>query len=404
MIDKLLAETTDCDFKQAVEIKKPKSWLKSVSAFANGIGGTLLFGVSDDGTVVGLENIKKDAEDISRFIKERIAPIPEFVLKVQQADNKKDVLVLTVVSGEKTPFYYVGDGNTVAYIRVGNESIHASEHELSELVMKGRNLTFDYVTTNYNKNDLAFSIFEATYKKITKKAVISKDYASFGMSKEGGKLTYAGLLFADDCPLLQSRIFCTRWNGLTKGSIYDDALDDKEFEGDLISLLKYACDFVNVNSKVRWKKVANGRINKPDYAERAVFEALANALMHRDYSIVGSEVHIDMYDDRIEICSPGGMYDGTMIQELNIEEVSSRRRNPYIADIFHRLDYVERRGSGLKKIQDETKLLYGYTDKYAPKFLSSRTDFRVVLMNLNFWGGGGRGGGGGGSRAGGGRG
>lgn len=91
-----------------------------------------------------------------------------------------------------------------------------------------------------------------------------------------------------------------------------------------------------------------------------------------------------MYDDRIEICSPGGMYDGTKIQELDIEEVSSRRRNPYIADIFHRLDYVERRGSGLKKIQDETKLLFGYTNKYAPKFLSSRTDFRVVLMNLNF--------------------
>lgn len=72
MIDKLLAETTDCDFKQAVEIKKPKSWLKSVSAFANGIGGTLLFGVSDNGAVVGLNDIKKDAEAISRFIKERL--------------------------------------------------------------------------------------------------------------------------------------------------------------------------------------------------------------------------------------------------------------------------------------------------------------------------------------------
>ncbi|MEG2627927.1 MAG: ATP-binding protein, partial [Anaerovoracaceae bacterium] len=384
MVDKLPAETTVCDYKQAVETKKPRSWLKSVSAFANGIGGTLLFGVSDDGTVVGLEDIKRDAEDISRLIKARISPIPQFVLDVQTTINGKNILSLTIMNGDKTPFYYVGDGNTVAYIRVGNESIKASEHELSELVMKGRNLTFDDTTTNYKKDDLTFSIFEATYKKVTSRTVAPKDYVSFGMAKADGKLTYAGLLFADDCPLLQSRIFCTRWNGLTKGSIYDDALDDKEFEGDLISLLKYACDFVNVNSKVRWKKIANSRINKPDYAERAVFEALANALMHRDYSIVGSEVHIDMYDDRLEICSPGGMYDGTIIQELDIEDVSSRRRNPYIADIFHRLDYVERRGSGLKKIQDETKLLYGYSDKYAPKFISSRTEFRVVLMNLNF--------------------
>ncbi|MEG1956263.1 MAG: ATP-binding protein [Lachnospiraceae bacterium] len=121
-------------------------------------------------------------------------------------------------------------------------------------------------------------------------------------------------------------------DSLTKRSIYDDTIDDKEFEGDLISLLKFACNFVNVNSKVHWKKVANGRINKPDYI------------------IIGSKERIDMYDDRIEICSSRGMYDGTMIQELDIEQVSSRRKNPYIADVFHRLNNVERRGSSLKKI------------------------------------------------------
>jgi len=72
------------------------------------------------------------------------------------------------------------------------------------------------------------------------------------------------------------------------------------------------------------------------------------------------------------------------IQELDIEEVPSLRRNPYIADIFHRLDYVERRGSGLKKITEETKLLYGYTDNYKPEFRSSRRDFRVILKNMNY--------------------
>lgn len=204
------------------------------------------------------------------------------------------------------------------------------------------------------------------------------------MANDDGILTYAGLLFADNCPLLQSRVFCTRWNGNSKGSIYDDALDDKEFEGDLISLLKYASDFIYINSKVRWKKAATRRINKPDYAERAVFEALANAFMHRDHSIIGSEVHVDMYDNRLEIYSPGGMYDGSIIQNLDIEKISSKRRNPIIADMFHRLDYVERRGSGLKKIQNETKLLYGYSDEYAPKFISNRSDFIVVLMNLNY--------------------
>ena len=81
MIEKWIAEATECDFKVAVEIKKPKSWLKSVSAFSNGIGGTLFFGIDDNQNPVGLPDIQGDAEAISRFIKERITPILQFVLR-----------------------------------------------------------------------------------------------------------------------------------------------------------------------------------------------------------------------------------------------------------------------------------------------------------------------------------
>lgn len=76
MIDRLIAEATECDFKVALETKKPKSWLKSVSAFANGVGGALLFGIRDDREIIGLEDIQSDAEAISRLIKERITPYP----------------------------------------------------------------------------------------------------------------------------------------------------------------------------------------------------------------------------------------------------------------------------------------------------------------------------------------
>ena len=139
-----------------------------------------------------------------------------------------------------------------------------------------------------------------------------------------------------------------------------------------------------MNSKVRWKKMSDHRVNKPDYAVRAVFEALANAFMHRDYDVTGSEIHVDMYDDRLEIYSPGGMVDGTLIQARDIEDVSSMRRNPIIAEIFHRLDYIERRGSGLKKIRVETSYLHGYTEKYAPEFRSTPTAFHVILKNMNY--------------------
>ena len=109
MIEQLIAEATECDFKVALETKKPKSWLKSVSAFSNGIGGTLFFGVSDDREPIGLSDVQKDAEAISRLIKERITPLPQFILKPLQEDGK-NLLALEVSPGRSTPYYYKADG------------------------------------------------------------------------------------------------------------------------------------------------------------------------------------------------------------------------------------------------------------------------------------------------------
>ena len=91
-----------------------------------------------------------------------------------------------------------------------------------------------------------------------------------------------------------------------------------------------------------------------------------------------------MYADRLEICSPGGMPDGTIIQEQDIDKVLSTRRNPIVAEIFHRLDFIERRGSGFKKIRETTAELYNYTDDFAPTFISTRTAFYAVLKNMNY--------------------
>ncbi len=122
----------------------------------------------------------------------------------------------------------------------------------------------------------------------------------------------------------------------------------------------------------------------PDYCERSVFEALVNALIHRDYLILGSEVHIDIYDDRLTIYSPGGMADGTRIQERDITNISSTRRNPVLADIFGRLGYMERQGSGFKKITEAYYAAHNYRAELEPKFYSDVTSFQVTLYNLNY--------------------
>jgi len=181
---------------------------------------------------------------------------------------------------------------------------------------------------------------------------------------------------------------CIHWGirplGLDKGSILYDALDDKEHEGNLISLLRNSSEFVRNKSKVRFLKEARSRVDKPDYADRAVTEALVNALIHRDYILQGSEIHIDMFDDRLEIQSPGGMYDGRAIQDRDIHTIASARRHPVIADLFHRMKFMERRGSGLTKILSETAKLPGYEDRMKPEFFSTPSDFRVVLKNVNY--------------------
>lgn len=148
MISTLIAEATVCDFKEALEVKKPKSWLKSVSAFANTAGGSLFFGVDNSHNVVGLADPQKDAEDISRLIKERISPIPRFTLSAEQ-EYGKAILVLSISKGTHTPYYYKADGIREAYIRLGDESIVAPNHILHELILDGMNESFDALVSKY---------------------------------------------------------------------------------------------------------------------------------------------------------------------------------------------------------------------------------------------------------------
>ena len=296
MIEQLIAEATECDFKVALETKKPKSWLKSVSAFSNGIGGTLFFGVSDDREPIGLSDVQKDAEAISRLIKERITPLPQFILKPLQEDGK-NLLALEVSPGRSTPYYYKADGVMEAYIRVGNESVIAPDYIVNELILKGTNQSFDTLTTDAVKKDYSFTLLEATYLERTGLRFEPSDYVSFDLTDKNGLLTNAGKLMTAQHTVYNSRMFCTRWNGLEKGSIFNDALDDKEYD---------------------------------------------------------------------------------------IYSIRSMRRNPVIADLFHRMKYMERRGSGLRKIVSETEKLPGYTEAYKPEFSSTATDFRVILKNVNY--------------------
>lgn len=375
------AETSNIDYKVALEERKPKSWLKSVSAFANSKGGIILFGV-DDSTheLEGLDDIQQVAEKISEIINARILPLPRYEIN-SFTENGKDFLELKIGDGPSTPYYLVIDGRKEAFIRSGNQSIPAPEHILNNLILKGKNLTFDALPTDYKINDLSFTLLSATIKeKTNKKFDGNKDFFSLGLANTEKELTNAGLLLSDQNPLKQSEIVCTRWKGLNKGIIAEDAIDDKEYNGSIIALLENADSFIKNNSKMSWKVVGMERQELEEYPITARREAIVNALIHRDYQILGAEIHIDMFDDRLEITSPGGMFDGSLIQNLEIKNIPSMRRNIVIADVFSRLHYMDRRGSGLSRI------LESYNDSIQkPKFISDSLSFTVIFPNKGYY-------------------
>lgn len=287
----LIAECSSYDFKEMLERKKVKSWLKSVSAFANTDGGSLFYGVNDDGVIVGLENPQADA------------------------------------------------------------------------------------------NKHSFVILANTFREQTHQEWNDKYLESFGLVTSDGKLTNVGLLFVDNCTVFQSRIFCTRWTGLYK----DDAISSVEHRANLVLLLKYDMDFIKNYTMSGWVKMPNYRLNLPDYSDRAIFEGLVNHLIHRDYMVMGGEVHIDIYDDRVELVSPGAMLDGTQIQDRDIYKVPSMRRNPVIADMFTQLDYMEKRGSGLRKMRELTEKLPNFLPGKEPQYQTEAISFYTTFYNLN-WG------------------
>lgn len=383
-IKNLIGEATEYDKNLFLEERKPKSWCKSVSAFANTFGGSLIWGISNEDEIVGLVNPSSDAEKISEIVKNRLNPIPEFKLRFHKTEDEKVLIILDIFKGEETPYYYSADGDLEAYVRVGNESVKATSTELKRLVLRGKNTSYDSQNSTYKIGDFAYTQLRARYKKWTGNSFEEKDLVSFGIVNEDGCLTNAGVLLVDDSPIRWSRLFCTRWNGLNKSGGTVDALDDAEYSGSVISLIEDGEAFIKRNAKKMWKKTSNSRIEMPEYVERSYHEALVNALVHRDYLVNGSEVHIDIYDDRMEIYSPGGMPDGSVIQERDPLSVPSTRRNPVLADVFNRLGYMERKGSGFEKIISGYEFQVNYSKEKKPFFLSDRYQFTVIMPNLNY--------------------
>lgn len=381
MLEELISECTDYEFKESLEENKPKSWLKTISAFANGIGGSIFFGITNDKKCKNIDRPQETIEKITNLIGKHLSTKPIFQITPYR-ENNQTFIELVVSPGNSTPYYYVNEGTKTAFIRSGSSSIEAPDYILNELILKGKGQTYDGIITANKKDDYNFSTLEFDFLKRTNSRFENEDYVSFGLATKDGYITNAGILFADNNSIRQSRIFCTKWHGKDKTN-EKEADDDKEFDGSIIRQLNLALDFYKVHTNVRWHKEEYQTIYEPDYSDDAILEALVNALIHRNYNALGAEVCLNIYEDRIEITSPGVMVSGNPIPPYVDYPFESMRRNPIIADLFWKMGYMNRRGSGLAKITNATNKLF-HDDKNHVHFQIRNSFFVVTIENANY--------------------
>ena len=326
-----------------------KKYLKTVSAFANGKGGKIVFGIEDETLrVIGVpkEKLFVYMDSITNAIAENCSPsiVPNIFF---QAIGQKTVIVLEIQSGQNKPYFVRREGLADGtYVRIGATTRRATDEKLQELILFGKRLSFDEMP--FGENPAASFDIESlcqTIRKFSKKNVTRKNLESWQLlvpyknrkfpSNAFELLTKNSFTFA--------KIQCARFKGKEKGIF----IDKKDFDGPLYEQIEKAYDFVL--SHIHLSAKIQGVLRKEEYEipPEAIREVVINAVVHRNY-LVPSFIQIAVYDDRIEVSSPGSLFGGITIEEMKTG--SSSIRNKVLADVFAKMNIIEHWGSGILKV------------------------------------------------------
>lgn len=317
------------------EIKErvTNTFLKTVSAYANFGDGIIQFGITDDGVTVGIEDAENACLDIENRINDSISPVPDYRISV---DDTTNVITLEVHEGRFKPYYY----KSKAYKRNDTATIEADRIELNRLILEGENRSYDELACG--DDELEFTILETKMKEQLQISSINRDILkTLGVIGTDGKYNNAGALLADTNRFYG--IDCARF-----GKTIDIILDREIFEHK--SILKIYDEAVTLYRKYYQYDEIKGAIRKTieTIPEKAFRETIANALVHRAWDMK-SHIRVAMYDDRIEVFSPGGL-PKSITEEEYLNGQISVLRNPVIGSVFFRLHIIESFGTGIQRI------------------------------------------------------
>ena len=339
-------ENKTIEFKEIIPNSKKIS--QTAVAFANGAGGKILIGITDDRKIVGIDekqDIFKIIDDLNTIIYDSCYPNINTDIYTENKDNKT-ILVIEVFPGNLKPYYIksMGKENGV-YIRVGASNRKASYENILELERQRRNITFDEeIDWDLEYEDLNLDFLKKKFKE-NGKDFSEEKLLNLGLIKKDGndlKVTRGlGIILG---LYENTNINCARF----KGKTMDIFLDKKEFDGDIFGKIEniqmFLSNHLNISSKFE-------NFQRKDILEipmLALREGIINAIVHRDYSNQGRDIKIGIYDDVVEIVSPGGLP-----STLTIEQIYSGRseiRNRVLARIFKELNFIEKWGSGINRM------------------------------------------------------
>lgn len=326
-----MRETKTLEFKESVT----KTFLKTVSAFANYGTGSILFGVDDSGAAVGLADPSSDALRIENMINDSLDPVPRYTLNIDEANK---TVCLSVSEGKSKPYYC----NRKAYRRADSATVEVDRIELGRLVLEGQNLSFDELPSS--QADLSFSLLSEQFMRhLGLTAFDDNSLRTLGLLGIDGTYTIAGEILADSNGL--SGIDIVKF-----GENINELLDRKTVKG-RSALEQYGAALEMYERYLVYEtvsQVVRRRVERVPF--EAFREAVANALVHRAWD-VPSDVTVSIHDDRVSVVSPGGLPSGVTEEEYLGGGISIPR-NPVIANIFFRLDYIEQFGTGIARINE----------------------------------------------------
>lgn len=328
--------------KYNLEFKKElsKTFLKTVSAYANYNDGKIIFGVDDNGNFTGIDNAREISLRIENMINDSIIPVPYFELEVKETENKT-IIILEVKKGRDTPYFYHGK----AYKRSDTATIEVDRYELRRLSIDGMNM--DYEEKKASCQDLSFNILEGWLKdKVSIKKITLDILKTLNLFNKYNYYNIAAELLADKNNIAFSGIDVVKFGKDINKILYRETLSN-------ISVLSQYERAVMIFKQYYQYEEVEGyyRVKKELIPEEAFRVSLANAIVHRVWDI-NSYIQIAMYEDRVEISSPGGLPAGLSKDEYLYGNISVLR-NPIIAGVFYRLNIIERFGTGKARIKHE---------------------------------------------------